>query len=136
VYVVDDDVNNCEGITMAMEKMALKMRYAVTSEIALNELTAGPCDLIILDMDLSGMNGFRLFTLVRAIGHHEKTPVIFLSEMTGNKARVAEPRGNAHAFVSKPCDLNTLGLISLCMILKARLAALGTAPASGDESSA
>ena len=131
VYSLDGDVDNCECITMAMEKIALRARYATKPEVALNDLTAGPCDLIILDLDLPDMDGFDLFALVRALGHHEKTPVIFLSGVNGSEARAAELRDNAYIFVRKPYILNTLGLIALCMILKARLAALEEGPAQG-----
>jgi CheY-like chemotaxis protein len=128
VYSVDDDVDNCECLTTAMEKSALHARYATKSEIALSDLTAGPCDLIILDVDLPEMNGFDLFALVRALGHHEKTPVIFLGGAPGGEARAAELRDNAHVFVPKPYNLNTLGLIALCAILKSRLGALMEKP--------
>src|SRR5207244_2618606 len=119
VYSVDGDVDNCECLTNAMEKIALKGRYATKPEVAVSDLTTGPCDLIILDLDVPEMNGFDFFALVRALGHHEKTPVIFLGEGMESDARAAELRDNAHVFISKPYNLNTLGLIALCMILKA-----------------
>jgi CheY-like chemotaxis protein len=124
VYSLDADVDNCECITMAMERIALKGRYATKPKVAVNDLTAGPCDLIILDLDVPDLNGFDFLALIRTLSHHEKTPVILLSEVTESEARAAQLRDNAHVFIPKPYNLNTLGLIALSMILKARLAAL------------
>ncbi|HZJ15919.1 MAG TPA: response regulator [Chthoniobacteraceae bacterium] len=131
VYSLDADVDNCECITMAMERIALKGRYATKPKVAVNDLTAGPCDLIILDLDVPDMNGFDFFALVRALPHHKKTPVIFLSGVMESEAHAAQLQDNAHAFVPKPYNLNTLGLIALSMILKARLAALEERPVQG-----
>ena len=121
VYSVDDDGENCECIAMSLEKMALRTRYSVKPEVALADLTAAPCDLIILDVDLGSTDGFELSERIRAIAHHRETPVIFLSGLMSAKARLDTLSGGSTTFVAKPYNLNELGVIALTMILKARL---------------
>ena len=125
VYSVDDDVDNCECVAMSLEKMALQTRYAIKPEIALADLAAGPFDLIILDVDLPGMDGFDLSGRIREFAHHRTTPIIFLSGLMSAKARLDTLPGGSHAFIAKPYNLNELGVIALGMILKARLALAG-----------
>ena len=121
IYSVDDDIDNCECVAMSLEKMALQTRYAVKPEIALNDLAAGPYDLIILDVDLPGMDGFELSARIREFAHHRTTPIIFLSGLMSAKARVDSLPGGGHAFIAKPYNLNELAVIAVGMILKARL---------------
>ena len=121
IYSVDDDIDNCECVAMSLEKMALQTRYAVKPEIALNDLAAGPYDLIILDVDLPGMDGFELSGRIREFAHHRATPIIFLSGLMSAKARVDSLPGGGHAFIAKPYNLNELAVIAVGMILKARL---------------
>ena len=121
VYSVDDDVDNCECVAMSLEKMALQTRYAIKPDVALADLAAGPFDLIILDVDLPGMNGFDLSERIREFAHHRTTPIIFLSGLMSAKARIETLPAASHAFVAKPYNLTELAVIALGMILKSRL---------------
>lgn len=122
VYSVDGDLDNCECVAMALEKFSLRTKYAVKPEAALVDLAAGPCDLVVLDVDLPGMDGFALHARIREIPHHAATPVIFLSGMMSAAARVAEMPAAKNRFVAKPYNLNDLSLKALSMIVEARLA--------------
>ena len=128
VYSVDDDGDNCECITMSLEKMALRTRYAIKPETALAELVAMPCEIITLDVDLGTMNGFDLAALIRDMEPHRETPIIFLSGLMSTKERIATLSGGSYAFIPKPYNLNELGVIALGTILKARLAKLAGPP--------
>jgi DNA-binding response OmpR family regulator len=119
---VDDDVDNCECIAMALEKASMQTRYAIKPDVALNELAKASCDLIILDVDLGGdIDGFELHSRIRRLAHHQETPVLFISGHTGTPERIAELTGEQGAFVQKPYNLNELTLHALTVILGARL---------------
>lgn len=121
VYSVDDDVDNCECVAMALGKLGLRNKYAVRAEAAFAELSANPCDLLILDVNLPITDGFALHARLRQVAHHARTPAIFLSALTSTKDRL-ETLGDASAhFVAKPYNLNELGLKVLVTILNARL---------------
>lgn len=125
VYAVDDDVDNCECIAMALEKADMRTRYAIKAEVALAELAKTPCELIILDVDLGGgVDGFELHSRIRQLENHRQTPVLFISGLTSTPGRIAELTGERGAFVQKPYNLNELTLHALTTILSPRLASV------------
>lgn len=123
VYAVDDDPDNCECISMGLEKMHLKTNYAAKPEVALTALAAKSYDLIILDVDLPGMDGFELSRRIREIERHAATPILFVSGLTSTQDRLSTSPGAASGFIAKPYNLNELGIKALGLVLKARLAA-------------
>jgi PleD family two-component response regulator len=58
VYVVDDDLDNCECIAMALDKLGLQTHYASKPELGVEHLRTNSSDLVVLDVDLGTMNGF------------------------------------------------------------------------------
>jgi len=122
IYAVDDDVDNCECIAMALEKAALLTRYSIRADVAQTELAKAPCDLIVLDVDLGGdVDGFELYKRIRNLEPHRRTPVLFVSGLTSTPERIAELTGERDAFVQKPYNLNELTLHVLSSILNFRL---------------
>jgi PleD family two-component response regulator len=120
VYAVDDDPDNCECIAMALEKIELRTKYSVKPDVALAALANTPCDLILLDVDLPGMNGFELSLRIRQIERHVATPIVFVSALTSTKDKILSNPNGANDFIAKPYNLNELGLKALTLILKAR----------------
>jgi CheY-like chemotaxis protein len=121
VYAVDDDPDNCECIAMALEKMNLRTKYSMKPDVALTALANTQCDLILLDVDLPGMNGFELSLRIRQIDRHVATPIVFVSALTSTKDKILSNPNGANDFIAKPYNLNELGLKALTLILRARL---------------
>jgi CheY-like chemotaxis protein len=73
---------------------------------ALRELeSATPYDLLLLDHDLPGINGFQLIRHARSLTHRRRTPIIMLS--AGNYREDAR-RAGVNAFLQKPEGVNDL----------------------------
>lgn len=121
VYAVDDDVDNCECIAAAFEKIELQTKYAVRPEIALQQIAAYPCELIVLDVDLPGMDGFELHARIRQLPSHASTPIVFLSGHLSTIERLEALGGENNEFVAKPYNLSELSLRALTLIVEARL---------------
>jgi CheY-like chemotaxis protein len=122
VFAVDDDMDNCECIAMALEKLQIRTAYETNSERALAELIQEPRDLIVLDVDMPGLDGIGLYQRLRS--QTGDIPVIFLSGLTSTEVRLRElPPGN-FAFVSKPYNLASLALTASTMLLRSRLSKL------------
>ena len=65
-------------------------------------------DLFILDCHMPGLHGFELVPMIRSLGEHEDTPIIFLtSEGTIDNVSVATTIG-ASGFIVKPIDEDIL----------------------------
>jgi DNA-binding response OmpR family regulator len=106
---------------MALEKMNLRTKYSMKPEVALTALASTQCDLILLDVDLPGMNGFELSLRIRQIDRHVATPIVFVSALTSTKDKLLSNPNGANDFIAKPYNLTELGLKALTLILKARL---------------
>ena len=121
VYVVDDDLDNCECIAMALDKLGLQTHYASKPELGVDHLRANSSDLVVLDVDLGTMNGFEVHSKLRQAPHHRKTPVLFVSALSSAQAQVARMNSEQDDFLGKPYTLYGIGLKALCMIVAARL---------------
>lgn len=121
VYAVDDDVDNCECLATAFEKVELQTKYSVRPEVALQQIAAHPCELIILDVDLPGMDGFELRARIRQMPAHSLTPIIFLSGHLSTVERLEALGESSNEFVAKPYNLSELSLRVLTLIVEARL---------------
>ena len=121
VYVVDDDPDNCEAIKMSMATTMLRASFALEPTEALAELAVSHFDLIFLDVNLPGMDGFELCSRIREIPGYTKTPVIFLTGSTTLENRVQSSLSGGSDFVGKPFNLHELTVKALTLILKAEL---------------
>ena len=123
VYAVDDDVDNCECIATALEKVALRTRYASKVETALQHLAINNCDLIILDVDFGGgVTGLEAHASIRLMPQHVETPILFVSGLMSARQPVENTASRNDAYLAKPYTLSELSLKALCLIIGTRLA--------------
>jgi len=80
VLVVDDNVNAAERLRGMFEKAGYRALSAADTTSALRILKAGPCDLVVVDLALSEVDGLALCRLLRAQPATSKLPVIGLSD--------------------------------------------------------
>jgi CheY-like chemotaxis protein len=121
VYIVEDDALTCECITMAMETSLIRGLSSQDPAHATCELASTPCDLIFLDINMPGLDGFELCTTIRQQGLHRHTPVIFLSGMATPELRAKAALVGGSDFLAKPFILCELTLKALVHISKAHL---------------
>jgi CheY-like chemotaxis protein len=121
IYAVDDDLGNCESIALAMEESSMRTTYAQDPATALRELAGGRYDLIFLDVNLPGMDGFELCKQTRALAIHEKTPIVFLTGVATLENRVQSSLSGGNDFIAKPFNLHELSVKAITLLLKAQL---------------
>lgn len=80
VLVVDDDVNVGERLRSMFEKAGYRALSAADTASALRLLQAEPCDLVVIDLALSEVDGLALCRLLRAQPATSKLPVIALAD--------------------------------------------------------
>jgi CheY-like chemotaxis protein len=124
IYSVDDDVDNCDCIRMTMEASMLRTQFAHEPAVALAELAATPCDLLLLDVNLPGMTGFELCQHIRQLPLHATTPIIFLTGLPTPENRNNCARSGGNDLVGKPFNLDELNVKALTHILKGSLHAV------------
>ena len=121
---LDDDVDNCECIAVALEKIGLRTSYAAKPNIAIKELGTRQSKLILLDVRLGGEEtGFDVHAVIRKIPHHERTPILFVTGLSSAGQQITDTGSANDSYLAKPCNLNELSLKALSMILQSRLVA-------------
>ncbi len=123
IYAVDDEPENCELMAMGLDMVMLSTVYSTESVAALTQLASGSFDLIFLDINLPGMNGFALCTEIRKMPNYTKTPIVFVTGMDSPEYRSQSILSGGNDFISKPFNLHELNVKALTLILTAQLSA-------------
>lgn len=121
IYAVDDDLGNCESIALAMEESGMRTSYSQDPAVALGELASSRYDLVFLDVNMPGMDGFELCKQTRALAIHEKTPIVFLTGLATLENRVQSSLSGGNDFIAKPFNLHELSVKAITLLLKAQL---------------
>jgi CheY-like chemotaxis protein len=121
IYAVDDDPANCESIKLAMETASMRTTCALDPIEALAELTEQPFDLIFVDVNMPGMDGFELCRQLRETPLHAATPIVFLSGLATVEHRTQSAVSGGTDFIAKPFNLYELTVKALTHILRAQM---------------
>jgi CheY-like chemotaxis protein len=121
IYAVDDDLGNCESIALTMEESGMRTTCAQEPAIAFAELAGARYDLIFLDVNLPGADGFELCKQIRTLAIHEKTPIVFLTGLATLENRVQSSLCGGNDFIAKPFNLHELRVKAISFLLKAQL---------------
>ncbi len=80
VLVVDDDANAREDLFLVFNNAGYRAIGAADTTSALRLLQKDPCDLVVINLALPGVDGLALCKLLRAQPATSRLPVIILSE--------------------------------------------------------
>ncbi len=102
ILVVDDSPTNLKVLSHMLAERGYKARLVPNGELALKAATALPPDLILLDINMRGMDGFEVCRRLKADPSLREVPVIFLSGLieTGEKIKAFAVGGVD--YVTKP----------------------------------
>jgi CheY-like chemotaxis protein len=106
ILVVEDDPTVAEVVTGLLESLGHRTAHAGHGLSALAELAGSHYDLVFLDLDLPGLDGFALAKIIRDQGHG-----LALVALTARSDAQAEPLAYAagmHAFLRKPVTSQSL----------------------------
>jgi CheY-like chemotaxis protein len=123
ILVVDDEAISRRALTYALEKGKLESVAVEDPLLAYKTLTERAFDLIFLDIDMPGMNGFELCAKVRGLPAYKKTPVVFVTSLNDFESRAKSSMSGGNDFIGKPFLFIELTVKALVYVLRARLAA-------------
>lgn len=122
ILVVDDELLSRRAITYALEKTGLKSVSVEDPQVALNLATETTFNLIFLDVQMEGMDGFDLCTRIRALPTNRTTPVIFVTSLTDFRSRARSTLSGGTDLIAKPFTFIELGVKALTYVLRGQLA--------------
>ena len=103
ILVIEDNRNLAMGLRNNLEIEGYQVELAADGNAGLERARAGSPDVIILDLMLPGLDGYRVLRALRADG--SETPVLILSARGEETDKVLGFRLGADDYVTKPFGL-------------------------------
>ena len=104
VLLVDDRRSNLMALKALLEPLQCDIVLAETGEEALQRLLMEDYAVILLDVQLPGLDGFEVAELIKQRERTRHVPLIFLTATTGTQTAMRGYSVGAVDFVSKPFD--------------------------------
>jgi DNA-binding response OmpR family regulator len=103
ILVVDDERDICEILTFNLEEEGYEVDTAASAEEALKKLKPEH-DLILLDVMMDGMSGYRMAEKLRKEG--DSRPIVFLTAKDTENDMLTGFSVGGDDYISKPFSLN------------------------------
>jgi len=110
ILVADDDAWILHMVTTVLEKRGYQVETASDGEEAYQKAIAQPPDLLITDVMMPKMDGWKLVKSLRARPEFALVPVIFLSALSSDDDRIRGFRLGADDYLPKPFRFEELDL--------------------------
>lgn len=109
ILIVDDSPENIISLKKVLEKNDFEVDTASSGEEALKKILKKSYVLIILDVQMPGMDGFEVAEAVSGYSKAKETAIIFLSAATANLNLITRGYSSGGLdYISKPVDMNIL----------------------------
>ena len=99
ILIADDDPHIRQLLAFALSKAGLEVEECSDGESAMQAVAARPPDLLVLDINMPGMNGLEVCRSIRATSN---LPILFLSSRDDEIDRVLGMEIGADDYVTKP----------------------------------
>jgi phosphoserine phosphatase RsbU/P len=105
ILVVDDITSNIILLTHMLLKLGYKVRKAISGEIAIEEIDIALPDLILLDINMPGMDGYQVCQMLKAQERTCDIPVIFISALDETMDKLKGFNVGGVDYITKPFQL-------------------------------
>jgi two-component system sensor histidine kinase/response regulator len=108
ILIVDDNPQNLQVLGKILLENKYKIEFSTSGEAALKWLKNRKFDLILLDINMPGMNGFEVCREIRSTPEMNNVPIIFLSADSDRDSILKGFELGAQDYVTKPFDSREL----------------------------
>ena len=108
VLIVDDERDIVETLRFILECENLDCLVAYDGEEALNLAKTQNPDLIILDVMLPKINGYKVCRLLKFDAKYKHIPILMVTAKTQEEDKIIGEETGANEYVTKPFDIETL----------------------------
>lgn len=109
ILIVDDSPENIISLKKVLEKNDFEVDTALSGEEALKKILKRSYVLIILDVQMPGMDGFEVAEAISGYSKAKETAIIFLSAASANVNLITRGYSSGGLdYISKPVDINIL----------------------------
>ena len=121
VLVVDDDAVSARAVVTALRNARLDASSVQDPAAALTRLEQETFELIVLDVEMPGMDGFALCKKIRADKSYKKTPIIFVTSHNDFESRIHSVLSGGDDLISKPIFPIELAVKAVTHLLRRQL---------------
>lgn len=108
LLLVDDTPENLRFLSESLKNEGYRIRVAPNGELALSMVQEDPPHLVLLDIDMPGMNGYQVCDKFKTSVQLKKIPIIFLSALDDHRAKVLAFQHGGVDYVTKPFRIEEL----------------------------
>ena len=108
ILVVDDDHSAQRALIQVLRREKYAAEGASSAAEALEKLKERPCDLIVTDIRMEGMDGMELMRTVRS--QWPDIPVIVMTAFASIDTAIRSIHEGAYDYLSKPYEIDDLRL--------------------------
>lgn len=104
ILIVDDNLTNLSVLKESLKGAGFKVRLAVDGESAIKQIQQEHPALILLDVEMPGINGFETCNLLKADPLTQDIPIIFMTALTDTDSKVKGLSLGALDYITKPFE--------------------------------
>jgi len=121
LLAVDDDLISRKAISAALKKVFDQPDLSPDGKEALALLASKTYDVVFLDVEMPGMDGFELCTRIHGSAGNQNTPVVFVTSHSDFDSRAKSMSVGGNELIAKPFLAFEITLKALTLVLRARL---------------
>jgi two-component system cell cycle response regulator len=104
VLIADDSLVIRAVVRSGLEDEGYRVIEAVDGLAALERCRQEPPDVVLLDIEMPGLDGYQVLSELKSDADLKNIPVVFLTSRSGMDDVVAGLRGGAHDYLKKPFE--------------------------------
>jgi DNA-binding response OmpR family regulator len=108
ILVVDDEADLVETIRFPLEMEGFNVLISYNGEDALNQARKENPDLILLDLMLPKLDGYKVCRLLKFDERYKDIPILMLTAKTQEKDKIMGMETGADEYITKPFDIDEL----------------------------
>ena len=108
ILVVDDEVDLVKMIRFSLEAEGYTVLVSYNGEDALNQARKEAPDLVLLDIMLPKLDGYKVCRLLKFDERYKHIPIIMLTAKTQEKDKTLGVETGANEYITKPFDMDGL----------------------------
>jgi DNA-binding response OmpR family regulator len=108
ILVVDDEVDLVETVRFPLEMEGFDVLVSYNGEDALNQARKEKPDLIILDLMLPKLDGYKVCRLLKFDERYKHIPILMLTAKTQEKDKTLGMETGANEYITKPFEMDYL----------------------------
>jgi two-component system alkaline phosphatase synthesis response regulator PhoP len=108
ILLVDDEVDLVETVRFPLEMEGYHVLVSYNGEDALNQARKENPDLILLDLMLPKLDGYKVCRLLKFDERYKHIPILMLTAKTQEKDKVLGLETGADEYITKPFEMDFL----------------------------